>query len=282
MELLSHESPELEPFKESISKHIKSFETMNIPYWILVDNKKPEGILAIGPEPLQLLRPVGTTVGLVGIISRPANPGHCGKLAAFAVRKAKETNAEYIFGEISSSNEECIRRFEEADYQTVAISHRMEHSLEGDMEKPERLRFKRVSKEGVPAFLEKMQICMADSPDLILEMTLPNLVNLPAQMLDAWYMQQELYLALKDDEKIGILNLCPATKTNIANMGVTPDWRGQGFGKEILSFALLRLKEANCRRARLRVHSENEPAIGLYESMDFEQAGQYHALMWEP
>jgi ribosomal protein S18 acetylase RimI-like enzyme len=47
------------------------------------------------------------------------------------------------------------------------------------------------------------------------------------------------------------------------------DHRGKGYGRQITIQALKRLKELDVDKTRLRVYAENQPAIGLYESLGF-------------
>jgi hypothetical protein len=50
LRFLCHDDSELEPFKSSIPKQAKLFETMNVPYWVLVEEENAVGILGIGPD----------------------------------------------------------------------------------------------------------------------------------------------------------------------------------------------------------------------------------------
>jgi ribosomal protein S18 acetylase RimI-like enzyme len=102
------------------------------------------------------------------------------------------------------------------------------------------------------------------------DVTLSNLLEVPDQLLDFWYTQQELYNVYREDALIGALNLTPGSDTNLNNVGVTPEQRGKGYGRQITLQALNRLRELDKEKVRLRVHAENMPAIGLYESLGFE------------
>lgn len=51
---------------------------------------------------------------------------------------------------------------------------------------------------------------------------------------------------------------------------VTPDARGQGIAADLVDELGRRLSARGCGRIELYVHSENEAAIGLYESHGYE------------
>jgi mycothiol synthase len=53
-------------------------------------------------------------------------------------------------------------------------------------------------------------------------------------------------------------------------MGVDPDYRGRGLGRQLLLVGLSYLKSKDLRRVELTVDSENEVAYTLYTSVGFE------------
>lgn len=57
----------------------------------------------------------------------------------------------------------------------------------------------------------------------------------------------------------------------IYGLGVLPDFRGKGYGREILSSALDILKKKDVKDIFLEVATENKNALGLYESCGFEE-----------
>ena len=58
----------------------------------------------------------------------------------------------------------------------------------------------------------------------------------------------------------------------IQNIGVVPDWRGRGLGKELIRRALGGFLDTGCRTVSLEVTTHNLSAIGLYQSVGFEIA----------
>jgi ribosomal protein S18 acetylase RimI-like enzyme len=56
----------------------------------------------------------------------------------------------------------------------------------------------------------------------------------------------------------------------IFGLGVLPEWRGKGLGREILLESVRRLRAAGAREVMLQVATENKNALRLYESCGFE------------
>ena len=80
------------------------------------------------------------------------------------------------------------------------------------------------------------------------------------------------YLAERTGKIIGKIRI---TITNnegfIYGFGVLPDYRGKGYGREILCYALDILKKKQIDDIFLEVATENKNALGLYESCGFEE-----------
>jgi ribosomal-protein-alanine N-acetyltransferase len=64
-----------------------------------------------------------------------------------------------------------------------------------------------------------------------------------------------------------------AGELEIVNVAVAGPLRRQGVGRDLLGFCLSRARSAGARRAVLEVRSGNVPALALYKSFGFTQAG---------
>ena len=53
-------------------------------------------------------------------------------------------------------------------------------------------------------------------------------------------------------------------------VGVVPEWRGRGLGRELLRWGVARLRTSGAGRIQLTVEAENERALGLYRRTGFE------------
>jgi len=57
----------------------------------------------------------------------------------------------------------------------------------------------------------------------------------------------------------------------IYGLGVLPEYRSKGYGRQILSLAIEKLKETNCKDIMLQVAVKNKNALNLYKSCGFEE-----------
>ena len=63
-------------------------------------------------------------------------------------------------------------------------------------------------------------------------------------------------------------------ETDMMNVAVHPDFRRRGIGEKLILELVEALKEKESRCLTLEVRASNEPAIGLYEKLGFQQAGR--------
>jgi ribosomal protein S18 acetylase RimI-like enzyme len=103
---------------------------------------------------------------------------------------------------------------------------------------------------------------------------------MPENLLEMYYSSEKFYFADEDTRRVGILN-CSPTAGRISNVEIDPERRGQGYGRQTMLFGLRQLKDAGCKQAKLRVHVDNKPALGLYRSLGFEVAAQRRFLIWK-
>jgi ribosomal protein S18 acetylase RimI-like enzyme len=54
-------------------------------------------------------------------------------------------------------------------------------------------------------------------------------------------------------------------------LGVVPEARGQGLGRELVNKALWEARAADAPQLTLSVDARNQPALNLYRSMGFEE-----------
>lgn len=80
------------------------------------------------------------------------------------------------------------------------------------------------------------------------------------------------YMAEINGEIIGKIHICINDNEGfIYGVGVIPDFRGKGYGREILNSALNILKYKNVDNIFIEVARSNKKALGLYESCGFEE-----------
>ncbi|MBB6215404.1 ribosomal protein S18 acetylase RimI-like enzyme [Anaerosolibacter carboniphilus] len=80
------------------------------------------------------------------------------------------------------------------------------------------------------------------------------------------------YIAEIDNKTIGKVRLEIIDGIGgIYGLGVLPEYRGKGYGREILTCAIEKLKEKNAKDIMLQVSVKNKSALNLYQSCGFEE-----------
>lgn len=87
---------------------------------------------------------------------------------------------------------------------------------------------------------------------------------------DGWF----LFVLERDGAIVGALGMQPTEADGVLSLGmwVLPEWRGQGGGRALMEVAL-DARPADVHKIELEVFPDNEAAIGLYRSMEFEEEG---------
>jgi ribosomal protein S18 acetylase RimI-like enzyme len=245
MKVYSHKDAEIKPFLEKFSKQTRQLDALRMPYWIFVQDSNPIGLVAVGKEEL-----------------------------------ATGKEIEYAMSVFPSGEKEAIKQFNEIGFQDLDDSYRMVCRLDIKFESSNELRFRQVQREEMRRFTEVAERFLSGSPDIMLRKALEHLPELPDEFLDLYYSQERFYYADKDQQTIGVLDFNP-DRGLISNVGVDPQQRRKGYGRQIMLFALQELKNSGCEQAYLRVHVENKSAIRLYEALGFEKAERYKTLIWK-
>jgi ribosomal protein S18 acetylase RimI-like enzyme len=279
LRIISQDEPELQSIREKISKHIGQAEAQGMKYWVLLEDSNPVSVVTVGKEPVRLIAPIGTPLSLVRVIDTQASKETLRAVATQAIRLSEENGAEYSYIGFSARHEEAVPQFVEAGFQELGDTLRMECPLDAAYEPPDDLRFERVQRSDLNRFLHYLKEFMSGSPDVVLSMILDNIRDMPDEFLDLWYGREHLYLAYKGESVVGMLDL-GVKNCRISNIGVAPEQRGMGYGRETMLFGLGVLKEEGCERAHLRVHVDNEVAIHLYEALGFSVTDRNKHLIW--
>ena len=280
MEIYAHDDKALEAHSEIVNKYLDSYIATGNPFWVAINESKAIGAVMAAVEPVRLIAPIGTPMSLLAVFDYDAPTHVLKRFASEGLRIAKEHDAHYSFIDVPEKHRPLIEHFKTIGYQEMARSLRMSRNLDEDFEDKGELRYEKVERNELDNFMRTMKEFMSGSPDIMLNTILENFSTFPDEMLDVWYGTELLYTAYKDSEMVGVLDLSPGTGTNISNVGVSPKCRGKGYGRMIMNFALRTLKEIGDERGSLRVHVDNERAIGLYESLGFAQHSSNSALIW--
>ena len=269
----------MEPFNEEITKYVDLAKMLGLPYWVFINNSTPVGIVTVGKEPVQLFAPIGTPLSIISTIDFEQPKAVLSEYAFKALSISKEKGVTYAYATFPARYEELGKQFEKLGFEELANSHKMVCSIDKHVEHSSTLQFDRVLREEVSQFIDRATECMSDSPDVVLNIVLKNLRDVPNELLDMWHNLEELYIVRSDRDTVGILDI-NLKEGMINNIGVTPKHRGKGYGRQIMLFALQKLKEGGCDKARLRVHINNRRAIHLYKTLGFTTVDQYRMLIW--
>lgn len=94
-------------------------------------------------------------------------------------------------------------------------------------------------------------------------------------LIDEFENENSEYFVLIEEEKIiGFAGLWfNVDEAHIMNITVKKEYRKKGFGTKLLQFLIERAKEKNKKCITLEVREDNNPAILLYEKLNFEKVG---------
>ncbi len=96
------------------------------------------------------------------------------------------------------------------------------------------------------------------------------------------YNPESWWLASYQDQPVGVLLLAevPDLKSwDLLYLGVTPEARGKGFGRELARKALWEACAAEAPQLTLSVDARNQPALNLYKSLSFEAYDQREVFL---
>ena len=96
------------------------------------------------------------------------------------------------------------------------------------------------------------------------------------------YDPESWWLASHQGQPVGVLLLAevPDLKSwDLLYLGVTPEARGKGFGRELARKALWEARAAEAPQLTLSVDARNQPALNLYESVGFEPYDQREVFL---
>jgi ribosomal protein S18 acetylase RimI-like enzyme len=279
MKVYSHEDPNLKQFLQKISRITKQVEATKLPYWVFVQDSDPVGIVIVGKEPIQLLAPPGSSMAFVELLNMRVPKESIRAFAAEALKLAGQRNVEYALAKFPFNEDVAINQFKTANFEEFDDCYHMICKLDKTFNLAEELQLRRVKKGEMRQFIEYAGRFLQGSPDVALEEALQHISELPDEFLELYYTQEEFFIAYKNEQPVGILNLNTA-KGLISNVAVDRNQRGKGYGRQLIIFGLQELKKKGCEQAYLRVHVENKPAIRLYESLGFTKAEQYKRLIW--
>jgi ribosomal protein S18 acetylase RimI-like enzyme len=272
MEILSQKDLKLEKYREKIEEYVKTYESMGFVYWVFITESVPIAIFFSGKEPVNLISPPGTPMGMIKILEYNLSKENINEIARKSKKIGKENNANYIvILNVPKKFSEIVDTLKTLNFEEHASWYKMKKLLDKFPKSKGELKLKEVQKEEVRDFLNFSEHCTSGSYD---DESMLYLAEISDKLLNFWYDMQILYYVCTAKEMIGILNLNLNNENNINNIGVAPEHRKKGYGREIMKYAFEKLREKKIENAGLRVHVRNVPAKHLYDSLGFKVVEQ--------
>ena len=82
-------------------------------------------------------------------------------------------------------------------------------------------------------------------------------------------------VAIEDDQLVGYVGSQTVLGwTDMMNLAVSPEYRRQGIGEELVKQLMSRLRSKEASRLTLEVRASNDPAITLYSKLGFVEVGR--------
>ncbi|UCE29242.1 MAG: GNAT family N-acetyltransferase [Candidatus Bathyarchaeota archaeon] len=279
MKAYSHKHPKASPLINAIPGVADKARSMNLPYWIIAHDNNPFGIVIVGQEPQQLTAPPGTPVALVTLEPSQASSGKLPDFISTATELVTEKNLANALVTISFKHRRAVRQFLQAGFEPFDDYYLMYRQLSQRWAPTTELRFESVKQRDTHEWFKTATRFLAGTGDTALNHNLQYMLDLPDTFLTRYHASEILYFVAKGDTTIGILDI-HGTRGWIGNMAVDPLSRRQGYGKQILTFALNQLKIRGFGKAGLRVHVNNKPACQLYDSFGFKKTARLKRLLW--
>jgi ribosomal protein S18 acetylase RimI-like enzyme len=80
---------------------------------------------------------------------------------------------------------------------------------------------------------------------------------------------------------LALASLVAGDTGHITQICVSPNSRGEGIGRALLTCSMEALRSMHCRNVSLTVTASNRNAIALYESLGFYTRRRFSAMVWD-
>ncbi|UCE95848.1 MAG: GNAT family N-acetyltransferase [Candidatus Bathyarchaeota archaeon] len=279
MKTYSYKHPKALSLINAIPEVAGKAKAMNLPYWILAQENNPFGVVIVGQEPQQLTAPRGTPIALVALEPSQAFSENLSDFISTATKLVTEKNLANALVTLSFKHRRAVRQFQQAGFELFDDYYIMYRELSQHWDPTAELQFKPIKPRETREWFIVATRFLAGTADTALNHGLQYMLDLPDTFLARYHASEKLYFVVKEETMIGVLDI-HGTNGWIGNMAVNPLSRRQGYGKQILTFALNQLKARGCRKAGLRVHINNKPAYQLYDSLGFKKTARFKRLLW--
>lgn len=283
LQKIGHKDPGLEVYREQLGDAME--HPYGFPFWVFVEGERVVGRVVVGVEPARLFAPVGTRCAFVRIFDFEHSVSVLQEFVARTVDVALEYDVEYINGGFPSEQQTVIQEFVKKGFDVLVEHVRMVRALDEPRGEPLELRFEKVPREQFVEFCELEHQALEGSQDAVLELFISNLreeLNRGTRdhpLVDVIFNMEVFYIVYHGDVAVGVLDINPQD-AEVSVMGVLPEHRRKGYGRQIFRFALNTLREQGKEEAILLVSTENQVAVQLYESEGFQPKANLTQLIW--
>ncbi len=280
LQMIGHKDPGLEVYREQLGDAVE--HPFGFPFWVFVEGDRVVGRVVVGVEPVRLLAPLGTRCGFVRIMDFEHSASVLQEFVAAAVGLAWKQDVEYIVGGFPSEQQTVIQEFVKKGFGVLSEHVQMVSALGDPRGEPLDLRFEKVPRKQFVEFCELEHKALEGSQDAVLELFLRTLreeLNRGTRdhpFVDVIYHMELFYVVYHGDVPVGVLDIKPQD-AEVSVMGVLPEHRGKGYGRQIFRFALNTLREQGKKEAILWVSTHNQVAVQLYESEGFQPKVKIHS-----
>lgn len=267
MRIYTHDDPDAMKILQSISSKIQTLQDNEIPFFLLVHDEYPKGMVAIRNEPCFFIANSGSLLGEVVCFGEDIEEFE--EILKMAIQIQKQEGLTYLIHSRKEFSREEKELLETMSFELIDHSYMMGIEVKGYYEVPEGLILKPITVDGRRDFLDKEKQFYEGTGDTSTEFMMDMIRNLPMDELDTIYNEDTSYYVMDGESIIAILVIF-IDRGGIASIAVKPNLRRKGYGKKIIYMALNRLKEFGWSKIMLRVHAKNEAAIQLYRSIGFD------------
>ena len=138
------------------------------------------------------------------------------------------------------------------------------------------IEFRRATREDLPEIVQMLAADFLGTTRERYENPLPESYTKAFEEIDA-DKNNELIVAEKDGEIVGTLQITftpsisfqGGKRATVESVRVDENYRGQGFGKELMKWAINRAREENCVAMQLTTNSDRKDAHRFYKDLGF-------------
>lgn len=257
-----------------------TLDERTLPYWLCVKQSTPIGLALLGVEPEYLLAPPETKFFQIMAYS-PIKPESIRTLVQESKKVSEKEKVGYLIIDLFAKEGPAVQQVIKEGFKIFDNAYGMHLSLNKMSEqfRENELRFEEPKVSDWAKFVECVRYFLQGSPDPRIQM---NLKFLPMVSPEFWFNSFQRgyhFFVRKGDEIIGVLSF-NSDQGLITNVAVAPTHRDKGYGRQIIAFALWKLRRAHCQTATLRVHKDNVAALHLYEAFGFQKVSHWVTLLF--